>query len=223
MVFFILAALHYRDQTGEGQYLDLSMAETVTAMLPEAMMDYFLNWRDDGPIGNRDPGMAPHGVFPAKGNDQWIAIAITSDEEFAALCEVLGIPALAREPRFARLASRLANVDELEHEIASRTREFDRDALVRKLRERKLAAGPVYDPMDLMNDPALKESGMLIELEHSESGKRIVPGLPVTFSAMQPDYQPAPAIGADSEQVLRDLLGYSRDEIARLRDEKVII
>jgi crotonobetainyl-CoA:carnitine CoA-transferase CaiB-like acyl-CoA transferase len=223
MLCFLLAALHHRDQTGEGQYLDLSMAETVTTMLPEAMMDYFLNWRDNGPIGNRDPGMAPHGVFPVKGDDQWIAIAITTDDEFESLCEVLGIPALAKETRFAKLAARLANVDDLERAVASRTCEFERDALVAKLRERNLAGGPVYGPIDLMEDPALRESGMLIELEHPESGRRVVPGLPVGFSAMQPDYRPAPAIGADSEQVLGDLLGYSRDEIARLRDEKVIV
>src|SRR6202050_4415931 len=172
MVFFILAALHHRDATGEGQYLDLSMAETVTAMLPEAMMDYFLNWRDNGPIGNRDSAMAPHGVFPVR-DDQWIAIAIASDEEFGALCEVLGVPALAKEPRFAKLASRLANVDDLERAVASRTREFDRDTLVEKLRARNLAAGPVYDPIGLMEDPALRESGMLIELAHPESGTRI--------------------------------------------------
>jgi crotonobetainyl-CoA:carnitine CoA-transferase CaiB-like acyl-CoA transferase len=223
MVFFILAALHHRDQTGEGQYLDLSMAEAVTAMLPEAMMDYFLNWRDNGPIGNRDPAMAPHGVFPVKGDDQWIAIAIANDEEFGALCEALGVPAFAKEPRFSRLASRLANVEDLEREIAARTREFDRDDLVRLLRSRDLAVGPVYGPMDLMEDPALRDSGMLIELEHPESGSRIVPGLPVTFSAMQPDYQPAPAMGQDSEQVLGELLGYSSAEIARLRDAKVVI
>ena len=223
MVFFILAALHHRDQTGEGQYLDLSMAETVTAMLPEAMMDYFLNWRDDGPIGNRDSAMAPHGVFPVRGDDQWIAIAIASDEEFGALCEVLAVPALAKDPRFAKLASRLANVDDLEREISSRTREFDRDGLVQKLRERNLAVGPVYGPLDLMEDQALRESGMLIELDHPESGRRIVPGLPVGFSAMQPDYRPAPTIGADSEEVLGELLGYSRDEIARLRAEKILV
>jgi len=223
MVFFILAALHHRDQTGEGQYLDLSMAETVTAMLPEAMMDYFLNWRDNGPIGNRDPAMAPHGVFPVRGDDQWIAIAIAGDDEFKALCEVLGVPALANEARFAKLSSRLANVDDLEREVAERTREFERDVLVQKLRDRYLAAGPVYGPLDLMEDPALRESGMLIELDHAESGNRIVPGLPVTFSAMKPDYRPAPAIGADSEQVLKNLLGYSSEEIARFREEKIIV
>ena len=222
MVFFLLAALHHRDRTGEGQYLDLSMAETVTAMLPEAMMDYFLNWRDDGPIGNRDESMAPHGVFPAKGDDQWIAIAIASDNDFAALCEALGASTLANDPRFSGLALRLASVGELEREIASRTRLFDRDELVRKLRERNLAAGPVY-ALDLMKDPAFLKSGMLVELDHPESGKRIVPGLPVGFSAMEPDYRPAPAIGQDSDAVLEHLLGYGKDEIARLREEKVVL
>ena len=89
MVFFLLAALHYRDRTGQGQYLDLSMAEMVTTMMPEAMMDFLMNGRDQAAIGNRDESMAPHGVFPAAGDDKWIAIAIASDTEFAKLCEAL--------------------------------------------------------------------------------------------------------------------------------------
>ncbi len=121
MVFFLLAALHHRDRTGHGQYLDLSMAEMVTTMMPEAMMDFLMNGRDHGPIGNRDESMAPHGVFPAAGEDKWIAIAIASDDEFAQLCEVLGAPALASSAKFARLLARLDNVEELEREIAART------------------------------------------------------------------------------------------------------
>ncbi len=223
MVFFILAALHHRDRTGEGQHLDLSMAETVTAMLPEGMMDYFLNFRDNGPIGNRDPAMAPHGVFPVKGDDQWVAIAIATDAQFAALCEVLGAPALAGDPRYAGLAARLRNVTQLEGEIAALTRALDRDSLVRKLRAHALAAGPVHDTLSLMRDEAFLNSGMLVELEHPESGKRVVPGLPVGFSAMQPDYRGAPAMGQHSDDILSDLLGYSKDEISRLREEKVVL
>lgn len=223
MVFFLLAALHHRDSTGEGQYLDMAMAETVTSMLPEAMMEYFLNWRDIAPGGNRDDAMAPHGVFPARGEDRWVAIAAVDDADFAALCEVLGVPALASDPRYARLASRLANVDPLEREIAARTREFERDDLVRALREREVPAGPVYGPVDLMNDQAFLDSGMLVELDHPESGRRVVPGLPVSFSAMKPDYRPAPAIGQDSEQVLSEVLGFSTSEISRLREKKIVI
>ena len=224
MVFFILAALHHRDETGEGQYLDLSMAETVTTMLPEAMMDYFLNWRDSGPSGNRDTGMAPHGVFPVKGDDQWIAVAIASDQEFDIAVRSprsfrarKGIARLRGWPRAWRMSMSWSVRLHRARASSSATR------WSQKLRERNLAVGPVYGPLDLMEDPALRESGMLIELDHPESGKRVVPGLPVTFSAIEPDYRPAPAIGADSEEVLGELLGYSRDEIARFRDEKVII
>lgn len=223
MTFFILAALHYRDRTGEGQYLDLSMAETVTAMLPGPMMDYFLNGREQGPIGNRAESMAPHGVFPVKGDDRWVAIAITSDEEFRAMCEILGAPALAAEPEFAQLAARLANVGALEAEIAARTKTVDGDELVRKLREHDIATGPVYGTADLMQDRAFQECGMLVELDHQASGRRIVPGLAVNFSAMQPDYRPSPSIGQHTDEVLSGLLGYSAEEIALLREKKAVI
>ncbi|HWN56767.1 MAG TPA: CoA transferase, partial [Methylomirabilota bacterium] len=109
MVFFLLAALHHRDRTGQGQYLDLSMAEMVTTMMPEAMMDFLMNGRDQAAIGNRDESMAPHGVFPAVGDDKWFAIAIASETEFATLCEALHVPSLASDPKFSRLYGRLAN------------------------------------------------------------------------------------------------------------------
>ena len=222
MLFVLLAALHHRDSTGEGQHIDLAMAETVTAMLPEAFMDFFMNGRDAGPIGNRDECMAPHGVFPVAGDDRWIAIAIATDAEFGALCEALGVPAMAAEARFARVGARLEHVAALEAEIAARTRGFDRDDLVAKLRERGLAAGPVYRVDELMADAAMQSSGMLVKLKHGESGERIVPGIPVRFSAFEPDYRPSPLIGEHSEEVLSGLLGYTADEIARLREQRVL-
>ena len=222
MVFFLLAALHHRDRTGEGQYLDLSMAETVTTMIPEAMMDFFLNGRDEGPQGNRAPSMAPHGVFPVAGDDRWVAIAISTDAEFAALCEVLGTPSIATDPAYAKINDRLRNVAMLESEIAARTRNFDRDELVQRLRERNIAAGPVYTTHEVKADPAFVASGMMVTREHGDSGARAVPGLPVKFSALEPDYRGAPRIGQDSQEVLSGLLGMSTAEIARLREEKVL-
>src|SRR5208282_1459161 len=222
MVFFLLAALHHRDRTGEGQYLDLSMAEMVTTMIPEAMMDFLMNGRDDGPQGNREPSMAPHGVFPAAGDDQWIAIAIASDAEFAALCEVLSVPSIAADRAYGRLPDRLRNVAMLESEVAVRTRNFGRDDLVRRLRERGIAAGPVYNTHDLMADEAFQASGMMITREHGESGARAVPGLPVTFSALKPEYFGAPRLGQHNDEVLGGLLGMGANEIARLKEQKVI-
>ena len=223
MVFFLLAALHHRDRTGQGQYLDLSMAEMVTTMMPEAMMDFLMNGRDQSPIGNRDDSMAPHGVFPAAGDDQWIAIAIASDDEFAKLCEVLGAPGLASDPKFARLFGRLANVDELEREVAARTRVHPRDQLVTKLRARGLAAGPVYSTPELMKDPVFSASSMLVNLNHGEVGERVVPGLPVQFSEIDLEYRGAPMIGENTDEIMRELLGYSAAEIARLKEAKVLI
>jgi crotonobetainyl-CoA:carnitine CoA-transferase CaiB-like acyl-CoA transferase len=223
MVFFLLAALHHRDRTGQGQYLDLSMAEMVTTMMPEAMMDFLMNGRDQGAIGNRDESMAPHGVFPAAGDDNWIAIAIASDDEFAKLCEALEMPAMSSEPKFARLLGRLDNVEELEREIAARTRAHHRDDLVSKLRARGLAAGPVYSTPELMKDPVFSESSMLVNLKHGEVGERVVPGLPVQFSAIDLEYRGAPMIGEHTDELMSELLGYSVAEIARLKEAKVLI
>jgi len=195
----------------------------VTTMMPEAMMDFLMTGRDHGTMGNRDASMAPHGVFPAAGDDKWIAIAIAADEEFAHLCQVLGGSTVASDPKFARMSARLANLEELEREIAARTRNSDRDELVAKLRERDLAAGPVYSTPELMNDPAFAESGMLMKLKHTEVGERAVPGIPVRFGAIDLDYRGAPMIGENTEQVLSNLLGYSSEEIARLKEAKVLV
>ncbi len=219
MVIGALAALHHRDRCGEGQYIDLSIAEMVTGMLPEAMLDFFLNGREHGPVGNRDPDIAPHATFPAAGDDRWVAIVTVSDSEFASLCEALGAPAMANDPRFQTVSARVENVAALEAELAILTRKFERDELVARLRARGLAAAPVYNTFELMADPAMVESGMNMELDHQEAGKRVIPVLPVTFSGFTPNYYGAPAIGEHTDEVLSGLLGYSADEIARLRKE----
>jgi crotonobetainyl-CoA:carnitine CoA-transferase CaiB-like acyl-CoA transferase len=223
LLFATLAALRHRERTGEGQYVDLSMAEVVTSMLPEAMLDYFMNGVERGPIGNRDPWMAPHGAFPVKGDDRWVALACANDEEFAALAEVLGAPAMASEPRYARAAERLRNVEALEREIAARTAVRDGAELIAALRARNLCATQVYDTATLVNDPGLRDSGMLVRVDHRECGERMIAGIPVRFSAFAPAYRPAPCIGEDTDEVLTELLGMSAAEIEALRAEQVIV
>ena len=130
---------------------------------------------------------------------------------------------MASDPKFSRLYGRLANVEELEREIATRTRAHARDELVSKLRARDLAAGPVYSTPDLMKDPVFSKSSMLVNLKHGEVGERAVPGLPVRFSAIDLEYRGAPMIGEHTDEVMRELLGYSAAEIARLKEAKVLI
>jgi benzylsuccinate CoA-transferase BbsF subunit len=223
MLFATLAALRHRERTGEGQHIDLSMAEVVTSMLPEAMLDYFVNGVNRGPIGNRDPWMAPHGAFPVAGDDRWVALACANDNEFAALAEVLGAPGIASDPRCARAADRLRNVDALEREIAALTAARDGDELVAAMRARNLCATRVYDAATLVNDPGLRDSGMLVRLKHPECGERTIVGIPVRFSAFAPVYRPAPCLGEHTDEVLGEVLGMSAAEIDALRAENVIV
>jgi crotonobetainyl-CoA:carnitine CoA-transferase CaiB-like acyl-CoA transferase len=223
MVFALAAALYHRSRTGQGQYIDVSMCEVVTSMMPEAILDYFMNGVVRGPIGNRDPEMAPHGVFPVKGQDRWIAIAIPNDEEFGILCEALRVPGMARDPRYANAAARLVNVEQLEREIADLTRQFERDELAARLAEVNLCAGPVYSTFDLFNDSAFAQSGMMANLYHKECGRRRIAILPVRFSRLEPRFKSAPLAGEHTDDILHELLGMSDDEVTALRDEKVLI
>jgi crotonobetainyl-CoA:carnitine CoA-transferase CaiB-like acyl-CoA transferase len=223
MVFALTAALYHRSRTGQGQYIDVSMCEVVTSMMPEPMLDYFMNGVERGPIGNRDPEMAPHGVFPVTGDDRWIAIAVPNDTDFRILCEALGVPSMAHDPRYSNSAARLINVEQLEREIMELTRQFERDELAARLAECKLCAGPVYNASDLINDPVFTQTGMMVNLRHKECGERSTPTLPVAFSKLEPKYNAAPLAGEHTDDILQNLLGMSEGEIAALRDEKVLI
>ncbi|MGO9062661.1 MAG: CaiB/BaiF CoA transferase family protein [Candidatus Binataceae bacterium] len=222
IMFAVLAALHYRERTGEGQYIDLSIAELCTSIAPEGMMDYFLNGRVRGPIGNRDLELAPHGSFPTSEKDGWIAIAVTSNEEFARLCEALGAETMAAEPRYRTMKSRLENVDALEAALRMHTRRFPRDHLVQMLRARGVAAGPLYDAKQLVDDPVFRASPMAAEVIHKEAGKRLIGGFPVSFSDLEPQLRGAPTLYQDTDSILGDLLGLSIQEIERLRADKAI-
>jgi formyl-CoA transferase len=132
------------------------------------------------------------------------------------------VPSMASDPKFARLYGRLANVEELEREIAARTCVHQRDDLVTRLRARGLAAGPVYSTPEVMKDPVFSESSMLVKLRHGEVGERVVAGLPVRFSGIDLEYRGAPMIGEHTDEVLSEF-GYSADEIARMKEAKVLI
>src|SRR5215813_7261663 len=124
----ILAALDYRRRTGQGQYIDQSQAESTLHFLAPAILDYTVNGRVQERVGNRDPAMAPHGVYPAAGADCWIAIAVGNDQHWQALCAVLERPALLHDERFATPEARLAHQDALDAIVAAWTK--DREAPV---------------------------------------------------------------------------------------------
>ncbi|MCJ7808119.1 MAG: CoA transferase [Dehalococcoidia bacterium] len=229
--FAILAALHYRRLTSKGQYVDLAMREAVTPILGEAIMDYTINQRVATPTGNRHSTMAPHGCYRARRGgtgkkneeeDAWIAIAISSDEEWKALCHAMGDPPWTREDKFASLSDRILNRDELDLLIGEWTACYDHIELMNMLQTSGVKAGAVLNIAELSRDRNLNERGFFRELSHPESGTHRYPGVSWQMSRTPGELRlPAPCFGEHNRYIFSELLGMSDDEISRLANEGV--
>jgi len=227
--FAILAALHHRRLTGMGQYIDLAMREAVTPILGEAIMDYTMNKRAAKPMGNRHPVMAPHGCYRAQGKDRenkkegaWIAIAVSSDEEWRAFCHAMGDPPWTRDEKFASRSGRLANREELDRLIGEWTSRYDHIELMNMLQGSGIKAGAVFNIAELAHDPHLNERGFFEELSHPEAGTHLYPGVSWRMSRTPGRLRlPAPCFGEHNRYVFGELLGMSDEEVSRLADEGV--
>jgi benzylsuccinate CoA-transferase BbsF subunit len=219
----ILAALDHRRRTGEGQYIDQSQAESALHFLGPALLDYTVNDRVQAPAGNRDPHMAPHGVYAAAGDDRWIALAVQTEEQWKALCAVMQLPELAQNPRFATLTSRLAHQDELDAIITDWTRTREALDLETILQEHDVAASVVQRLYDLYDDPQLRHRGHFVPREHPIHGTITVENSRFTLSRTPARIgRAAPTLGRDNHEVLGALLGYSAERIADLEARGVL-
>jgi benzylsuccinate CoA-transferase BbsF subunit len=222
--FAVMCALLHRAKTGEGQYIDLSQREACAMLLPEALMEYTMNGTQPPRLGNRDPYMAPHGVFCCRGEDRWVSIAVRNDEEWRRMCAVMGRAELATDPRFAMLAARKENEDTLEEIITAWTQERSADEVTRSLQQAGIAAYPSLDGKDMLANPQVTARGFFVELEHPEVGKRRHLGIPWKMSRTPCEVRrPAPCLGQDTDYVLDDILGLSREDISSLRAKEVLL
>ena len=223
MGFHVLSAVLQHRRTGQGQFIEVSMAETVSTLIPEAFMDFAMNGRERGRTGNHVPEMSPHDVFPAEGDDQWVTIAVADDKEWIALCDAAGHSEWSSDSRFATLSDRKRNERELDRLVGEWTATLPPDRIMHLLQGAGVGAGPVMSTFALLEDPHFIERGFVIELDHPEVGKRAVAGLPAKFSAMpEPAWFPAPLFGQHNDYVFRELLGMDEDRVTRLIEEKVI-
>ena len=117
--FALLAALIHRQKTGEGQYIDLSSSECVSALVGAELMEYTMNQRSPFRCGNQDSIMAPHNCYRCKGDDKWISIAVATDEEWKALCRVMGNPAWTKDEAFSTVYSRWKHRVQLDEHIGN--------------------------------------------------------------------------------------------------------
>jgi len=219
----LIAALDYRRRMGKGQYIDQSQHEAAMQLMAPLILDYTVNNRDFTPNGNRLDYAAPHGIYRCQGNDRWCAIAVFTDEEWEKLCEVIGNPALAGDPRFATLLDRKQNEDQLDRIVEAWTSKHSPEEVMRLMQASGVAAGVVANGKDQAEDPQLAHYRFFEEREHPVTGKIPFYHGPC-FRLSDADYEigRATLIGEHNEYVYTELLGLSDDEWAGLVAEGVI-
>lgn len=220
----ILTALYQRTSSAQSVEIDISAVEVGIGLIGPLMLDVVVNGRstraDDFPTGNRLPYQeaAPHGVYPALGDDRWIAIAVFGQREWEALVDVMGRPEWASDPRVASQRSRHQNQDFLDEKVGSWTASRDRHELMHMLQRVGVTAAAVQTEEDLIDhDPELAARNLYFELDHPVIGPALFEGIPIHFSGMHPDHwRSAPLLGEDNEYVFKDILGLSDREYAEV-------
>jgi crotonobetainyl-CoA:carnitine CoA-transferase CaiB-like acyl-CoA transferase len=229
MAIAVLAALIHRDETGEGQWVDMSCVEAGITLDGTAILDYTVNGRPARRRGNPDsnhsqsPVMAPHNIYRAAGEDRWVAIACRSDDEWTALAQVIG-EAWTTEDWYASVAGRIACEADLDRKITAWTSQRDRFAVAADLQAVGVPAAAVLTAEDrIENDPANAAWGLFPVAHHPEIGDIRVDGIPIHLS--ETDWrieQGAPLLGEDNARVFGGVLGLSDDTLSELRAEGVI-
>jgi formyl-CoA transferase len=217
----ILAALRHRDRTGQGQHLDLSLAECGIAALINAATGYLVGGEVQGRWGSAHPSLVPYQAFRAR--DGYLMVGAGNERLWAAFCQVLGTPSWAADPRFASNAARVERRRELVELIEARLAARSRDEWVAAFTAAGLPAGPINDIRQVFEDPQVQHRQMAVAVEHPTAGRVRLPGVPVKFAGSPARVQgPPPLLGEHTDAVLGGVLGLSGPELAELRAAGVV-
>ena len=217
----ILGALAHRDRTGAGQHIDLALLDTQVAVLANQAMNYLVTGVAPQRLGNSHPNIVPYQVFAT--SDGYIIVAVGNETQFARMCEVIGRPDLASDERFATNAARVnhrAEIVAILHGIfVTRTMRDWLDALERV----GVPCGPINTIADVFADPQVRARGLRLDLPHPAIGTVPSVANPIKYSATPISYRSAPPmLGADTDEVLREMVGVTSAEIARLRKAGIV-
>ena len=218
----ILTALFHLLQTGEGQHIDLAQSESATCLVGEEVVGYALSRKIPLPIGNRDRQFAPQGIYRCQGEDKWVAIALSTEDEWRSLVELVGSIELENE-KFADHAGRWRNHDELDRIINTWTSQHTHREAMRMLQEKSVPAGAVWNAPELIADPQLNDRRFFWDIDHPDVGLKTYCGFPVRMADVAEwPKRPAPCLGEHNAQVLKSVLGFSDREIDQLEADGVI-
>ena len=220
----VAASLLARDLHGEGgQVIDVAMWEAMVCTAFEGWMNHALGGEPFPPMGNRDPEAAPCNVYPCRGEDEWIAVSAGSAAEWESLCREIGRPELASDPRFSSAPARKANEDELDRIVGEWCRSRDRWAATEALQSAGIPAFPSASSADLRNDPHLAAREAFNRFDHPEVGVKAHFRVSWRWSRrVNRTGTRAPCLGEHTGEVLREILGLTREEVVSLQERGVV-
>ncbi len=221
--FSAVAALcaHRSHQTG--QRADVAVRDVATAFMGHTLMDTAMNDRDAPRLGNRDDAMAPHGVFPCRGDDQWVTIAVANDAEWRALQKAMGNPEWANAAEYADAFRRWQNQDALERHLAEWTSRRSAGAVTELLQSASVAAFPSRSADQLLVDSHLADRSVFPLITHAEKGEQHAVAPPWRFSETPADaLRWTPELGENNQEVFCGLLGLAEAELAALQAAQIV-
>ena len=221
----VLAALEHRNRTGQGQYIDLSEFEAICTLMGPSLLDASANGKEIQPQGNCPDyiAAAPYGCYKCLGEDRWCVIAVSSEEEWQSLCQVLGHPGWMKEKKFSTEAKRKENSKELDELLTKWATQHTAEEAVNLLQEAGIQSGVVQNAEDLSRDPQLMARNFFVQLEHPVLGKSISDRSPIRFEEdLMLDWKAAPQLGEDNRYVFLELLGLTESELSSYTEKGVI-
>ena len=210
----LMAALRHRRRTGKGMYIDVSQQESAVALMGPEVLAYQMTGEEPERRGNRSGWYAPANSYPCAGEDRWVTIAATNEEQWQKLTQAMSAAGLTDDPHFATAEQRRENHDELDRIISEWTISQEAYAVTHLLQAAGVPAGPVLRGPDLLADAHYKDRGTFVTVDHPQVGPKQYPGIPWRMSATPGRVRwPSPTLGQHNRDVYGELLGLTGPEI----------
>ncbi len=219
--YAIMTALYYREKTGFGQYVDVSMLETMVAILEGAIVRWTIGKELLTPIGSHNPHEAPMAAFRCK--DGYIIIATVGDEHWQRFCRAVNRPDWAADPGYRTKRQRWEKKYILQEEIEKITTRYTIKEVGEMMDRERVANSPIFNIKQVVEDPHLEDRGYFVEVEHPVIGRAKIPGIPFKLSETPGSVErPSPLVGEHNEFILGKYLNIGKEELKKLKEEGAI-
>jgi crotonobetainyl-CoA:carnitine CoA-transferase CaiB-like acyl-CoA transferase len=217
----ILAAMRVRDQTKEGQLIDISLFDTQAALLTNVASNYLIGGADLLRTGNDHPNLAPYGAFRAQ--DRWLVLGVANEPQWETFCGVIDRQDLREDVRFKTNGNRIAHRAELGEILSEVMASRPVSEWLSVLRDAGLPCGPINDVASVFDHPQIQPRELILEVEHPKAGPIRLTGFPYKFAKTPAElHYPPPLLGEHTEEVLTEILGYSMDQVALFQERGAI-